>query len=324
MKKMKMCRVMLAVCFLCFSFLSSGVYTRAQSVYTSGSEYQAASTTKKLKFKKKVKKLQAGSSYKFKVNKKNAKWYVSNKSLATINKKTGKLKAKKCGTVKITCKVKKEKVTCKVKITPIAVIGIDPGHQVRGDYGKEPNGPGSSVLKTKVAGGTCGVVTKKPEYQLTLEVGLKLKAELENRGYQVVMTRTTNEVNISNKQRAEALNKCNIAIRLHADGSSSSAASGASGLYPSAGNPYIGHLSPDCGHVTRLLLEHYCAKTGIRNRGLSLRDDLTGTNWSTVPTALIEMGFMTNPGDDSYMSNENNQNVMASALADGVDAVYGR
>ena len=323
MKKMKMCRVLLAVCLICFSFLSNGVYTQAESVVVNSSEYQPESTATVLKFKKKVKKLKAGSSYKFKVNKKNAKWYVNKKSIATINKKTGKLKAKKCGTVKITAKVKNEKVTCKVKITPIAVIGIDPGHQTRGDNGKEPNGPGSSVLKTKVAGGTCGVVSKKPEYQLTLEVGLKLKAELENRGYKVVMTRTTNDVNISNKQRAEALNKCNIAIRLHADGSSS-AVNGASGLYPSSGNPYIGGLSSDCGHITRLLLEHYCAKTGIKNRGLSLRDDLTGTNWSTVPTALIEMGFMTNPSDDSYMANANNQNAMASGLADGVDAIYGR
>ncbi|MFQ7541364.1 MAG: hypothetical protein ACLRLP_06580 [Lachnospira sp.] len=38
------------------------------------------------------------------------------------------------------------------------IICIDPGHQSRGNNGKEPEGPGSQTMKTKVAGGTGGVV----------------------------------------------------------------------------------------------------------------------------------------------------------------------
>ena len=34
---------------------------------------------------------------------------------------------------------------------------------------------------------------------------------------------------------------------------------------------------------------------------LSKRDDLTGTNWSKIPVALIEMGFMTNKTEDKQM-----------------------
>ena len=73
------------------------------------------------------------------------------------------------------------------------VVVIDPGHQGKGNYNKEPDGPGSSTLKAKVASGTAGVSTGIPEYQLTLTVSLQLRDELRARGYQVVMIRETHE-----------------------------------------------------------------------------------------------------------------------------------
>ena len=215
-------------------------------------------------------------------------------------------------------RVEKKKKTKKAK----AVIGIDPGHQSKGNNGKEPNGPGSSVMKTKVAGGTSGVSTKKPEYQLTLEIGLKLRDELTARGYQVVMTRETNDVDISNKERAEKLNaSCDIAIRLHADGAASSA-TGASMQCHTSKNPYIANLYEDSNRLSSCILSSYCAGTGIRNRGIAYRDDLTGTNWSTIPVTLLEMGFMTNTSDDSYMSSEAGQKAMVKGIADGIDAYF--
>ena len=67
----------------------------------------------------------------------------------------------------------------------------------------EPNGPGSSEMKAKCTSGTQGTYSGVPEYQLNLEVSLQLKDELEQRGYQVVMTRTDNETAISNMERAQ-------------------------------------------------------------------------------------------------------------------------
>ena len=105
-------------------------------------------------------------------------------------------------------------------------------------------GPGASTRKAKVAGGTTGVYTRVPEYKLTLAVAKKLETELKERGYKVVQIRKKNNVNISNKERAEIANEnSDIYIRLHADAAGSSSVTGASALYPSARNRYVGSLS---------------------------------------------------------------------------------
>lgn len=58
-----------------------------------------------------------------------------------------------------------------------------------------------------MTGGTSGVSTKKPEYKLNLEVSLKLRDALKKKGYKVYMTRTKNDVNLSNVDRAKYCNK---------------------------------------------------------------------------------------------------------------------
>ena len=71
------------------------------------------------------------------------------------------------------------------------------------------------------------------------------------------------------------------------------------------------------------MLDAYCRETGLKKRGISYRDDLTGTNWSKVPTTLIELGFMTDAAEDRYMSSAAGQKEMVKGMADGIDAYFG-
>ena len=201
------------------------------------------------------------------------------------------------------------------------LICIDPGHQVRGNSGLEEVAPGSSTKKPKVSSGTRGVATKKYEYQLTLEVGLKLRDALKNKGYKVFMVRETNDVDISNKERAIKTNNagCSLYIRLHADGVDNSSVNGATVLTSSAKNRYTQSVQKSSDKFSRTLLSEYIKATGAKNRGVSYRDDLTGTNWSKVTNTLIELGFMSNPAEDRKMSTPEYQAKMVNGMVNGIE-----
>lgn len=206
-----------------------------------------------------------------------------------------------------------------------AVVVIDPGHQLRGDSTKEPNGPGSATMKARVTGGTSGVSTGVTEYVLNLDISMKLKTELENRGYTVYMTRSTHDVNISNMERAQYATSvgADIAVRIHANGAGSASANGAETLVPSSGNPYVSHLASASYSLGKNIIDSYCAATGFGNRGVKSNDTMTGINWSEVPVTIIELGFMSNPAEDQAMQDATMQNNMVQGIANGIDAYFG-
>lgn len=205
------------------------------------------------------------------------------------------------------------------------IICLDPGHQTKGNPELEEIAPNSDKKKAKVTTGTRGVVTKKYESELMLEIALKLKTSLENKGYKVIMTRTKNDVDISNKERAIFANdnKADVYIRLHADGSENKNASGASVLTSSPKNKYTTKVQKESEEFSKILLEEYVKVTGAKNRGLIYRDDLTGTNWATVPNTLIELGFMSNAEEDKKLSDKDYQDKIIKGLVNGIERYLG-
>ncbi len=207
------------------------------------------------------------------------------------------------------------------------IIGIDPGHQSESvDMSAlEPNGPGSSEMKAKCSTGTQGSYSGVPEYQLNLEVSLQLRDELEQRGYQVVMTRTDNETAISNMERAQyvAAEGAEIYVRIHANGDDSHTASGALSMSPSQNNPYIPQLFDESNRLSQCIIDSYCAATGFQNLGVQYYDNMTGINWSTVPVTILEMGFMTNQNDDLKLNDAEFQKTMVQGIANGIDNYFG-
>ena len=204
------------------------------------------------------------------------------------------------------------------------IICIDPGHQKKQNSDLEPVAPGSSEKKAKVSSGTAGISTGDTEYALNLAVALKLRDLLEAQGATVVMTRTGNDVNISNAERAKIGNdaKADLAIRIHADGSTNRDTKGLSMLIPSSK-----HIGDELASVSKkagqVCLDEVIAATGAKNRGLSVRDDLTGFNWSTVPVILVEMGFMSNAEEDRLLATDEYRAKMAKGLYNGCVVYFG-
>lgn len=202
------------------------------------------------------------------------------------------------------------------------IIVIDPGHANRSNLEKEPLAPGSTEMKIKDGGGAQGVATGTPEYRVNMNVAVKLKAILQNKGYTVVMTKTQDSQSLGNVERANIWNNANAAlvIRIHADSSTNSSIKGASMLVPSPINNDTKAIYAASKSYGTTVLSTLVKEIGMANRGVTEHNDMTGFNWSKVPVILVEMGFLSNPDEDRLLSSQTYEDKLASALADGIAA----
>lgn len=201
------------------------------------------------------------------------------------------------------------------------LVVIDPGHQQKANLNLEAIGPGATTQKYKVTDGTAGVVTKKRESVLVLEMAFILKEKLEAKGIQVLMTRTSHEVDISNKERATFANdhKANLFLRLHADGSENPNQSGFAVLTPAEGSPYTKEIYAESLQISQTIVNKMRENHQVKVNGIKFRDDLSGFNWSKVPGVLLELGFMSNPEEDKKLSDPQYVNSLLQSVTDSVD-----
>lgn len=201
----------------------------------------------------------------------------------------------------------------------VGVVVIDPGHQGQGDSSQEPIGPGADETKPRVTDGTAGSYTGIPESEINLQIGLKLRDALEERGVTVIMVRESEDVNISNSERAAIANDANadLFIRLHCD--SAGGAPGFLTLVPGV-NGWTEDIYAESQNAANIMHPMIVSQVGCGDRGIVERTDLSGFNWCDVPCVLFEMGDMDSYEDDTALADESYQWALANAMADATVA----
>lgn len=157
-----------------------------------------------------------------------------------------------------------------------------------------------------------------------MKVGLLLRDELEKRGYRVIMTRTENDVDISNAERARIAESANadIFVRIHANASDDPSDSGALAICMTPDNPYCAWLYQESRRLCDVLLDALTAATGAVNRGVWETDTMSGINWASMPVTIVEMGFMSNEREDRLMAMPEYQLKLAYGIANGIDRYF--
>jgi len=199
------------------------------------------------------------------------------------------------------------------------VIGIDPGHQLTPDYRLESVSPEEgSALKYRMSGGCQGVLSGAEEYEINRLVSLRLYSLLRQAGAEVLLTRSANDVSLSNMERAQLMNGAGVDfwVRIHCNSSTSMRTCGAMLLLPDEDM----EIHADSLRLGRLVLDGFCAATGAAAHPLNETGGQTGFNWSQSPVITIEMGYLSNPEEDLLLCRDSYQSLCALGIYEGITA----
>jgi N-acetylmuramoyl-L-alanine amidase len=172
-------------------------------------------------------------------------------------------------------------------------VCLDPGHG-----GSEPGSTGCSGL---------------PETQLNLAIALKTKTCLEDLGATVIMTRTSDSETVSLDERVKIATDCqaDFFISIH------------NNSLPDGRNPLQEHGTSSYWYQPQSLELARCLKNSVKKYtnfpDLGARyQNLAIARASSMPSVLLEIGFMINPDEFTQLIDPQFQSTIAQAIAAGV------
>lgn len=154
------------------------------------------------------------------------------------------------------------------------------------------------------------------EQDLVYRIGEELSRILREEGFETRLSRRTPETILGTSNATSLAARVNDAnnwgadyfISLHTNASDITSASGSEGLVYSLDSP--------AAALSDSILEQLSYATGLRDRGTLPRPGLYVLRRTAMPAVLLELGYITNPGDAALM--RDNPTLFARGIANGL------
>ncbi|MGI6550427.1 MAG: N-acetylmuramoyl-L-alanine amidase family protein [Syntrophomonadales bacterium] len=156
------------------------------------------------------------------------------------------------------------------------------------------------------------------ERDITLELALRIKDELVNRGYDVLMTREVDET-VTLEERAEKVNKsgADLCISFHLNAHDDASIHGIETWF-----------NPDTNSRSSALAEYIqqsiVESTKGKDRGTYSDTTLVMIREVLIPSCLVEVGFLSNDEEREKMTTEDYREKITRGIIDGVEQYFKR
>ena len=183
-----------------------------------------------------------------------------------------------------------------VKKEEARVIVLDPGHG-----GEDPGKVG---------------VNDALEKDINLQIALRVKKKLEEKGFAVVLTREGDSVPDGKREdmnaRVKLINETKpaIAVSIHQNSYTNSSVRGAQVFY---------HVSSEVSkEAAQCLQEEFWALDEENKREIKANDTYFMLKRTEVPTIIVECGFLSNPEEAENLLTEDYQEQISLAICTGI------
>ncbi|MDE6138451.1 MAG: N-acetylmuramoyl-L-alanine amidase, partial [Candidatus Gastranaerophilales bacterium] len=201
-------------------------------------------------------------------------------------------------------KVKSDKLQLPVKTEESIVTTVLPARNNNKKY---------VVLDPGHGGSDHGAIRSNiSEKNITLDISKRVQKLLEKKGFEVYMTRETDET-VSLQERVDISENIvpDVFVSIHVNSSNSESPNGLETHY------YKDNSLQLAKTVHASLLNHITAN----NRGL-FKSKFYVINHTTAPAILVEIGFLSNPSERAQLVTESRKQATAKAIAEGINEYF--